>query len=194
LFEIEPVPWDAPDPRQFDALLLTSANAVRHGGEKLAQLRKLPVHAVGAATADAAREAGFTVASVGDAGVDALLAPLDGRQRLLHLCGEDRRVPADTAPEITSIVVYRAKQRPTVDLSAVKGCVVLIHSPRAGRHFAELVDKAALDRSSVAIGAISPAAAEAVGDDWGSVDIAERPADEALLVLAERLCNKPLRT
>ena len=29
LFEIEPIAWTAPDPAGFDALLLTSANAVR---------------------------------------------------------------------------------------------------------------------------------------------------------------------
>ena len=42
LFEIEPLEWTAPDPEAFDGLLLTSANAVRHGGEKLQALRALP--------------------------------------------------------------------------------------------------------------------------------------------------------
>src|SRR4051794_41196284 len=65
LFEVEPVAWEAPDPDRFDALLLTSANAVRHGGEQLVRLRELPVYAVGSATADAARRGGFEVASVG---------------------------------------------------------------------------------------------------------------------------------
>jgi uroporphyrinogen-III synthase len=39
------------------------------------------------------------------------------------------------------------------------------------------------------IAAISAAAAEAVGDGWNEVAIAERPTDEALLALAARLCN-----
>ena len=55
LFEVRPVDWDVPDAGSFDGLLLTSANAVRHSGEQLKELRGLPVHAVGAATAAAAR-------------------------------------------------------------------------------------------------------------------------------------------
>src|SRR5204862_3541714 len=74
LFETEPIAWEAPDPARFDALLLTSANAVRLGGDQLDALRALPVHAVGEATAYAAREAGFEVASISDAGVDRLVA------------------------------------------------------------------------------------------------------------------------
>src|SRR4051794_25280604 len=73
LFEVEPVAWQAPDAARFDALLLTSANAVRMGGEELSKLRRLPVHAVGEATARSALDAGFDVASLGDAGVDRLL-------------------------------------------------------------------------------------------------------------------------
>jgi uroporphyrinogen-III synthase len=67
------------------------------------------------------------------------------------------------------------------------GNVALIHSPRAARRFAELVT----DRSSIAIAAISPAAAEGIGSGWKSVAIADQPSDEALLALAATLCNKP---
>ena len=59
LFEIEPVAWDVPEAGGYDGLLLTSANAIRHGGKGLNELRGLPVHAVGAATAKAARDARF---------------------------------------------------------------------------------------------------------------------------------------
>jgi uroporphyrinogen-III synthase len=65
--------------------------------------------------------------------------------------------------------------------------VALIHSPRAGHRFAEL----AKDRSTIAIAAISEAAAAAAGDGWQSVAAAGQPSDEALLALAARLCNKP---
>jgi uroporphyrinogen-III synthase len=73
LFEIEPVAWDAPEAGGFDGLLLTSANAVRSAGEQLEELRGLPVYAVGEATAGAAREAGFEVASTGDTDIRRLL-------------------------------------------------------------------------------------------------------------------------
>ncbi len=74
LFEIEPVAWDAPEPPGFDGLLLTSANAVRHGGEDLNELR-------GAAGPCRRRtlpprrpaEQVSTSPAVGEAGVDRLL-------------------------------------------------------------------------------------------------------------------------
>jgi uroporphyrinogen-III synthase len=185
LFEIEPVKWVVPDTAGFDGLLLTSANALRHGGKQLRQLHGLKAYAVGESTADAAREAGFEVAATGDGGVEHLLGSLDPGLRLLHLCGEDR---VDAGGVITPISVYRAKPLERPDIGKAEGSVVLIHSPRAGRRFAELVE----DRGSIAIAAISGAAADAVGSGWESIVSAEQPNDEALLALAARLCNKPL--
>lgn len=184
LFEVEPVAWDVPDPARFDALLVTSANALRTGGERLQALRGLPVYAVGEATAEAAREAGFGLAATGDGGVEQLLGSIDEGLRLLHLCGVDRQAPAR---QITAIAVYRSVPVPNPDLDAAQGWVALVHSPRAGRRFAELVD----DRSGIAIAAISPAAAEAAGTGWECVEAAELPSEDALLALAARLCNKP---
>ena len=185
LFEVEPVKWFVPDMAGFDGLLLTSANALRQGGEQLRQLHRLKAYAVGEATADAAREARFEIAATGDGGVEHLLASLDPDLRLLHLCGEDR---VDAGEVITPIVVYRARQIERPDLSEVEGSVVLIHSPRAGRRFAELVE----ERGSIAIVAISGSAAQAVGAGWEAIASSGRPDDEALLALAARLCNKPL--
>ena len=187
LFEIEPVEWHAPDAGSFDALLLTCANALRCGGEQLASLRGLPVHAVGEATAEAARASGFDIASAGDAGVDRLLGSLEAELKLLHLCGEDRRAPSSPRQSITSLVVYRARPIESPDLSGAPGAVALVHSPRAGERLAELVR----DRSNAIVAAISPAAAAAVGDGWGAVEAAEQPGGDALLALAARLCNKP---
>jgi len=166
--------------------LLTSANAVRQGGEGLKNLRGLKAYVVGEATAEAAREVGFDIASTGDSGVERLLGSIEPELKLLHLCGADRREPDDAKQQITPIIVYRAKPL-APDLSAVKESVALIHSPRAGRRFAELVR----DRSTISVAAISDAAAEAVGEGWRTVETADRPNDEALLALAARLCDKP---
>ena len=65
LFEIVALAWTAPDPRQFDGMVITSANAIRLGGAGLGRLKALPVHAVGEASAAAARAAGFAVDSTG---------------------------------------------------------------------------------------------------------------------------------
>ena len=188
LFEIEPVPWSTPDVGEFDGLLLTSANAVRHAGEQIKELTGLPVYAVGEATANAAQEVGFDIAMVGAGGVDRLLAMVPADLRLLHLCGEYRRMPSDPAQEITSLVVQAAKAIENPDLSGATDVVAIIHSPRAGERFAELVS----DRGSILIAAISEAAANAVGTGWADVQVTKYLNDWGLLALAARLCDKPL--
>jgi uroporphyrinogen-III synthase len=191
LFVVEGVEWQAPDATSFDALLLTSANAVRMGGTELNRLTTLPVHAVGATTASAAREAGFHVAGTGASGIDQLLGSLPPGMRLLHLCGEDRRAPDETRGSITPMVVYRSRPKEPVGLHLAADSVAMIHSPRAGQRFAALIDQAGIERGSIAIAAISEAAAGEIGHGWASVEFTDRPDDEALLALAERLCNKP---
>jgi uroporphyrinogen-III synthase len=187
LFEVEPVAWQVPEAGAFDGLLLTSANAVRAGGDGLQRLRGLKVYAVGEATGEAAREAGFDIAATGDAGVDRLLGSIEPELRLLHLCGADRAAPRGARHAITTVTVYRSIPLPAPDLTSVHGCVALVHSPRAGARFAELVH----DRGSIAVAAISAAAANAVGSGWRALETADEPTDAALLALAARLCNKP---
>jgi uroporphyrinogen-III synthase len=191
LFEVEPVAWGVPDISRFDALLLTSAQAVLHGGAGLDALKSLPVYAVGAATAEAARDAGFDIAMTGDRGVDEILSKIETGVKLLHVCGEHRRSPDNPLQAITPITVYRSLERPAPELGDTEGAVVLVHSPRAAAVFRKVLDAANFNLASVAIAAISPAAAEAAGGAWKSVDVADRPSDDALLALAERLCNKP---
>jgi uroporphyrinogen-III synthase len=144
LFAIEPLEWQAPEASGFDGLLLTSANAVRHGGDRLNALRGLRVYAVGEATAEAARAAGFDIASSGEAGVERLLGSIDGDLRLLHLCGE-HRVAVEATQAITAVPVYRSAELPGPgDLARLAGQTAAVHSPRAGRRLAELVDQARL--------------------------------------------------
>jgi uroporphyrinogen-III synthase len=186
LFEIERLSWSPPpDLSQFDGLLLTSASALREAGEGLGRLKRLPVYAVGPATAAAANEAGFGVVEVGSAGLDQLLRSLDPGLQLLHLAGEDRIDPGQAEQVITAVPVYRARPK-GVDPAPIAGSVVLVHSPRAGRRLAEMV----ADRSTTAVAAISSAAAEACGTGWQQVTVAAEPSDRALLALAARLCEK----
>ena len=188
LFDLEAVEWSAPDPAQFDAILLTSANAVNMGGGQLERLRALPVHAVGEATAAAAEVAGFGVASVGRGGVDELLEEIEADARLIHLCGEDRRAPDRPKQEISSVAVYRARRVDAPQgIERLSGQVAAIHSPRAGKRLAELIPVEA--RTDVRIAAISRAAAEAAGAGWADLRVASTPTDSALLALAFGLCE-----
>ena len=110
LFVIEPRSWQAPVAAQFDALLIGSANVLRHGGRGLAGLKALPVHAVGESTAQAARALGFSVASTGSGGLQAVLDSLPaGHRRLLRLTG-DERVPL-VVPEVNAPAIAGYKGR-----------------------------------------------------------------------------------
>lgn len=193
LFRIEAVAWEAPDLAGFDGLLLTSANALRHGGAKLDKLRGLPVFAVGEATAAQAQSAGFVLSFTGGGGVDEMLAQIDPGLRLLHLCGEHRREPAAPRQSITQLPVYRAVALPAPDLAPAAGAVVAVHSPRAGARLAEIAAESGLDMSATAIAAISREAARAAGEGWERTVAADEPTDAALLALAARLCNSSAR-
>ena len=184
LFRIEPIAWSPPDPANYDALLLTSANAVRHAGTGLRELNRLPAHAVGAATADAARDAGLAIASIGGSGAEQLLNDLAPGLTLLHLAGEDvREVSANQ--RIDRLTVYRAVVIAEPRLPPLDNVVVAVHSPRAGARLSELAGPG----RGTAIAAISAAAAEACGPGWASVDVARAPDDASLLALAARLCH-----
>ena len=183
LFRVEPIAWQAPDPTDFDAILLTSANAVRHGGAGLDALKLLPVHAVGTATAEAARVAGFSVATIGNGGAAELLAMLPDTVRLLHLTGEDHLDNGHRA--LDRRLVYRSAAIEHPGLPALGGMVAAIHSPRSGARFAELAGL----REGTAIAAISGATALAAGSGWERVEVAERPDDSSLLALAALLCH-----
>jgi len=189
LFRVEPVAWEAPEPGGFDGLLLTSANAVRHGGETLAQLRGLKAYCVGSTTAAVARDAGFDIAASGNAGIERLLRSIEPGRKLLHLAGADRTEVPPCQQDLTTLIVYRSVELPIPNsLGDAEGSVVLVHSSRAARRFAEVAQE--LDRSSIAIAAISPAAAAEAGEGWREVQAAESPDDLALLALARSMCNK----
>ena len=194
LFKIEAIVWTAPDPSSFDALLITSANAIRCGGPELRKLVALPVYAVGEATAGTTRGAGFKVASVGRGGIDVLLASIPPDLRLLHLCGADRRKPSSFTPSLTTLSVYRSAELPLpVNFTAIEGAVVAVHSPRAGERLAKLTDSSQLARDRTQIAALSAEAAQATGEGWLRVEAADEPNERALLALAARLCQNTER-
>lgn len=190
LSQIEPCAWQQPDPADFDALLITSAQAVRSAGEGLDRLRALPVWAVGAATAQAAQMAGLHVTRTGSGGIASLLEGAEPA-RLLHLCGQDR-TPPPPGWAITAIPVY-ANRLTAPDARLAEALrlhpVVLLHSARTARHFAACCP----DRAGIALVAVSPAVAEAAGAGWERVAIAGQTSDEAMLEMAGALCSNDHR-
>ena len=198
LFDVQAVAWDPPAPDRFDALMMTSANAARHGGPALTRYAALPAFAVGEATAAAMRGAGLA-AVTGEGDADALIAAIGQgpHRRVLHLCGEDFRTPAHADLQVDAVPVYRAVAVASLSGAAItavgRGAVVLLHSPRAAALFARLAREAGLDTSRTSIVAISPTAADAAGPGWRTIDAAPLPSDAAMLAIARELCENPLR-
>ena len=188
LFVVRPLAWEPPDPAAFDALILTSANALRHGGPALSHLRALPVHAVGAATAEAARAAGFQVVAAGSEGAAALVARAEiaGTRRALHLAGRERTLEA--CGIVADVIVVYASEPAEADVRVLEGAVALIQSARAGARLAQLADAAELARDGTALAAVSAAAAEAAGTGWERVQVSPRGNDgliDAAITLAD---------
>jgi len=190
LFAAGPVGWTAPDPAGFDALLLTSANAVRHGGAPLGALLGLPVHAVGRVTAEAARRFGFDVVHVGEGGAVELVAAAAaiGVTRALLLGGRERMLDAGGVVA-QAITVYASEALEIAPGQAVRlrGAVALVQSARAGERLAELV--APDHRAITSIAAISTRAAEAAGSGWRRVEIAPDTHPDTLIALALQLAD-----
>lgn len=195
LFEVRPVEWSAPPRDEFDALLVGSSNAFRHGGSSLAKLEGLPVYAVGEATAEGAREKGFLVTLTGKGGLQNLLDEIAGRElKFLRLAGEkmvDLVPPAGIT--IETRVVYRTvplEISPTVSKTMrEEGGVAVLHSGEAARRLISECERLGIDRKTITIAALGPRIADIAGEGWEAVHTAAQPLDAELLALAQALCQ-----
>lgn len=193
LSRIVPMAWDAPDLSHIDGLLIGSANVFVHGGSGLGVLRDKPAHVVGAATADAARGAGFVVATQGQGGLQKVLGALSPPLRLLRIAGEEHiALDVPHGITVTTVIAYRSQMFP-LDAAAPalrnRDALTLLHSAATARHFADECQRLGLDRSDLAIAALGPRIAAAAGDGWRAVHIAPQTDDAALLEMACDICN-----
>ena len=189
------------------AILLTSANGARAlaATSPDGEARRLPILAVGPATAHAAREAGFGAVTAADADVDSLealaidrLRPATGR--LVHVAGrvstgdlvgrlaaagfEAERVPLYDAIAASSLSVTARRALETQTLAGVA-----FYSPRTVRLFAKLARDSGLESTARALTAfcLSQAVAEVAATlPWQRVSVAAAPRQEALVACVRR--------
>jgi uroporphyrinogen-III synthase len=199
LLIIEPVAAPELDLDDVQALLATSAN----GARALAAAddrRDLPLFAVGDATAQAARAAGYQKIESAGGDVDDLarliidrLDPSDGA--ILHAAAST--LAGDLAGHLGKAgfayrraILYQARARDSLSAetrrSLADGSIdgVLFFSPRTGSSFVTLAVSADLTEACGRLAAfcLSPAVADAIGSiDWGAVHIAEHPDQASLL-------------
>jgi len=189
LLTIRPLPEAlsvAPDFTTVAALAFTSPNGVEAFAALTPDLRDRPVFAVGDATADAARDAGFTDARSAAGDIHALAAlikttPPDG-----VILAPGAREPAGDLPALLSdravqrLPVYAAEE--TGIVAPVDFDAVLLHSPRAARALAStLSPEAARNRCAVCISAA--AASPLAAHSFTEIRIAGTP-DEASVLTA----------
>jgi uroporphyrinogen-III synthase len=197
LFDSAPVAWDPPEPRESDALLVGSANAVRQAGVGLLPFADKPAYVVGLATAEACREAGLTVAATGSCGLQAVLDRV-GPCRLLRLAGREH-VPLTTPPgvKLSERIVYASNPRPMpAELAQILAlpCVVMLHSALAAEHLAAECVRLGIEREHIRLATIGRRVTDAAGSGWAQVATAVIADDAALLAQAVQLCQNRART
>ncbi|WP_431284989.1 uroporphyrinogen-III synthase [Humitalea sp. 24SJ18S-53] len=192
------LPGAAP-PRGAQALLLTSAAAVRALDRSLAP-SDLPVFAVGAATAAAARAMGFAAvqAASGDAeSLSALVAAQCDPARGPLWLAVGRGYATDLAAvlrgrgfRVARRVVYAARPARALPpaardaLAAGQVAAALFTSPRGAHSMVRLLRAAGLAQAArgIAAVAISQRVADALGGvAWKALHVATIPSEEALL-------------
>lgn len=198
VFTIEPIAAAVPD---FDALAFTSANGARQFAT-LSPRRDIQVFCVGARTAEAAREAGYTNVTSAEGDANALTAlmarQLPRQNRLLHAGNEDSR--GDIAGQMRTkgftasfLPIFRAVARLTPGPILAEHLAgrnafdaVLIHSPRGASILAGF---AAGSSATLNIVAISGAAATPLAALARRTKIAAAPNEQALLSALARLVS-----
>lgn len=195
LLRIRALDWAWPEPAPA-ALAVTSANAFA----ALGPLPEIPLFAVGATTAAAARAHGVPDVRVGpgDAARLWLMVAEAGFDRVLHLAGEARAgaaIPAELRVEVREVYAAElADALPAAVTAALRNGAVdraLLYSARTAACFARLCDAAALPRRGIVIAALSPAVLTAAGDGWAAGFAAAVP-DEAALFAAAGLAEPGL--
>ena len=184
------------------AILLTSANGARAlaATSPDEEARRLSVLAVGCATAQAAREAGFRSVTGADGDVDALTAlavtrlePNSGR--LVHIAG--RVSTGDLAARLRAagfeaerVPLYEAVASHALSASALRALEaqtlagVALFSPRTARLFAKLARESRLDSTARTLTAfcLSQAVAEAAATlSWQRIRVAAAPRQDSLV-------------
>lgn len=192
LLTIAPSAGIAIPPEPYQAIALTSANAIRclEGSKLLDGLRHLPVLAVGPQSAAAARQAGFaTITEAGGDGIGLarhIIAALDPQVGpVLYLSG------LDTASDFTGllergglstrrVIVYEAKPAATLTPEAANAEGVLLYSPRSARLWLDLAKRQAIPADVMVHYCLSANIAAILPDDFAR-RVAARPVEDALL-------------
>jgi uroporphyrinogen-III synthase len=204
LFAVAPGAEPPPE-GPFDALILTSANAVP-ALEKAPQAWRdaLPAFCVGVRTANAARELGFATRTAKGNRADLLaliVEHLPPAQKLLLVAGQDRHedLPEQlraAGHEVTIWTAYEAQAVEALPEPAAEALrsgaadAALHYSPRGTQVFLELAGKAGLTAQALALPHVvlsAEVAAALISAGADTVLVAEHPEEAALFAALDQL-------
>jgi uroporphyrinogen-III synthase len=169
MLRFEPVAWRDDLDDDFDAVIVTSANALRATEAELGDLHKLPLFAVGEHTADAARRTGFAEVISADGDAEALrerihesLKATEEPGKLLYLAGAELSGDlagdlADDGFEVVTRTTYRmvalaSLPRETRAAFAANEVEAVLHySQRSARAFLEAARAEGVEISALAV-------------------------------------------
>lgn len=211
LFQIVPS-GEKPPKGPFDALVLTSANAVP-AVETLPKTWRstLPAFCVGARTADTVGKLGFAAHSAQGGRADLLaliLERLPKGQKLLFVAGRDRHedLPQklrDAGHEVALWTAYEAKAVDALPAPAADALrdgsadAALHYSPRSAQIFLDLAGKAGLAEQAQALPQLAlsiEVAAPLIAAGSDTVLVAEHPEEAALFAALDQLPARTLLT
>lgn len=198
LMDVVPIAGPEIDMDGLAGFLVTSANGARALAARTAR-RDIPVHAVGAASAEAARNVGFETVTSADGDVETLAAhvaalrePAEGA--LLHAAGS---VTAGNLAEALGVHgfdvrverLYEAKPVAALPEAAREALAdgtidgVVLYSPRTAQIFDRLAADAGLTERlrTLQLFALSENVSKASAAPWAGRHIAGSPDQEALL-------------
>ena len=211
MLRYEPVAFEVDSDTPVDALLITSANALRALAETPARKQWLttPLYAVGQRTAQAARDLGFqnVTAANGDGASlrDLIVAQANANMlktsaRLLYLAAADRAVNLDDELDplgfhVTTVTAYRMIAIPDLPADVCDAFVagridaVLHYSARSARSFIAAIQSAGLEITALAVPhcCFSHNVAAALREAGATqVAVARAPEENALLEALDR--------
>ncbi|MGF6312340.1 uroporphyrinogen-III synthase [Bradyrhizobium sp. i1.8.4] len=208
VLRFEPLPFHDDDDADYDAVILTSANALRARDLAGSRLLRLPLFAVGAHTAEAARAAGFdkVIVAKGDVARDAVslrdlvlarvkAGELAASATLLYLAGADlsRDLAGELSEKGLTVVTHTTYRMAPVAgfprevsdaFMANRITAVLHYSRRSAQAFLGAIRADGLEISALALPqcCISAAVASVLHDAGATkVVVAARPDENALL-------------
>ena len=192
LTEIIPLAFQPPH-TDFDALVITSQNAILHGRSLLLQHIAKPVFAVGQRTAKTLGDLGHHINHWAPTALGLLPLIIEHKPKaVIYICGQTRRLELETGLAAAAISVeiekvynaaptQLAAEKLADFLSAPSKSIVLLHAPSAAKAFSLAMNGQNLPISTRFL-CMSAAVSAQLPEKWhGNVTHSVQPDDTAMI-------------